>query len=157
MDTALYSDSERKLKVYLYVVSLEKFSRGTVYIRMATPRDQQLYNRIKKRVQKQYGRWSAYASGSLVQQYKKAYQKKHGSTNAYTGSKSSTAPLTTWFRENWVDVKTGRPCGAVKTKRYYPTCRPRAQHMALSEKQRRGMIRRKQRAGSKTTSYRDIF
>jgi hypothetical protein len=124
---------------------------------MATPRDQQLYNRIKNKVQKQYGRWSAYASGSLVQQYKKAYQKKHGSTNAYTGAKSSTAPLTTWFHENWVDVKTGRPCGAVKTKTYYPVCRPRAQHEALSEKQRRAMIRRKQRAGSKTTSYRGII
>jgi hypothetical protein len=122
-----------------------------------TPRDQKLYDRIKKKVQKQYRRWSAYASGSLVQQYKNAYLKKHGSSNAYTGTKSSKAPLTTWFRENWVDVKTGKPCGAVKTTSYYPTCRPKEQYEALTTKQRRGMIRRKQKAGSKTTSYRDIL
>ena len=37
--------------------------------------------------------------------------------------------LTKWFREEWVDVKTGKPCGrksAKKSKRPYPSCRPKA-------------------------------
>ncbi len=32
--------------------------------------------------------------------------------------------LTKWFNENWVDVKTGKPCGrksATKSKRPYPS------------------------------------
>ena len=33
--------------------------------------------------------------------------------------------LTRWFIENWVDVKTGKPCGRSKgEKRGYPACRP---------------------------------
>ena len=37
--------------------------------------------------------------------------------------------LTKWFAEEWVDVKTGKPCGrksAKKSKRPYPSCRPKA-------------------------------
>ena len=34
--------------------------------------------------------------------------------------------LTRWFKENWVDVKTGKPCGRQKgEKRGYPACRPK--------------------------------
>ena len=33
--------------------------------------------------------------------------------------------LTRWLEENWVDVKTGKPCGRSKgEKRDYPACRP---------------------------------
>ena len=35
--------------------------------------------------------------------------------------------LDRWFKEKWVDVKTGKPCGrksASKSKRGYPACRP---------------------------------
>ena len=33
--------------------------------------------------------------------------------------------LKRWFKENWVDVKTGKPCGRSKgEKRGYPACRP---------------------------------
>ena len=45
--------------------------------------------------------------------------------------KSSTSPraksgLTRWFKENWVDVKTGKPCGRSKGEnRAYPACRPK--------------------------------
>mgnify|MGYP003147927302 FL=1 len=45
-------------------------------------------------------------------------------------AKSSPNPrakggLTRWFEENWVDVKTGKPCGRKKDeKRGYPACRP---------------------------------
>ena len=37
----------------------------------------------------------------------------------------SSGGLTRWFKENWVDVKTGKPCGRKKVeKRGYPACRP---------------------------------
>ena len=37
----------------------------------------------------------------------------------------SSGGLTRRFKENWVDVKTGKPCGRQKgEKRGYPACRP---------------------------------
>ena len=37
----------------------------------------------------------------------------------------SSGGLTRWVKENWVDVKTGKPCGRKKgEKRGYPACRP---------------------------------
>ena len=37
----------------------------------------------------------------------------------------SSGGLTRWFKENWGDVKTGKPCGRSKgEKRGYPACRP---------------------------------
>ena len=37
----------------------------------------------------------------------------------------SSGGLTRWFKENWVDVKTGKPCGRSKgEKRGYPACSP---------------------------------
>jgi hypothetical protein len=37
----------------------------------------------------------------------------------------SSGGLTRWFKEKWVDVKTGKPCGRSKgEKRGYPACRP---------------------------------
>ena len=38
----------------------------------------------------------------------------------------SSGGLTRWFKEKWVDVKTGKPCGRSKgEKRGYPACRPK--------------------------------
>jgi hypothetical protein len=38
----------------------------------------------------------------------------------------SSGGLTRWFKENWVDIKTGKPCGRSKgEKRGYPACRPK--------------------------------
>ena len=38
----------------------------------------------------------------------------------------SSGGLTRWFKENWVDVKTGKPCGRKKGEnRGYPACRPK--------------------------------
>jgi hypothetical protein len=49
--------------------------------------------------------------------------------------------LTKWFKEEWIDVKTGKPCGrksATKSKRPYPSCRPKAvaAKMTAAEKSR---------------------
>ena len=34
--------------------------------------------------------------------------------------------LTRWFKEDWVDIKTGKPCGRKKgeKRKGYPACRP---------------------------------
>ena len=47
--------------------------------------------------------------------------------------------LTQWFKEEWVDLKTGKSCGrssASKSKRPYPSCRPKkvASKMTAAEK-----------------------
>ena len=42
-------------------------------------------------------------------------------------SKSKKGGLGKWFGEQWVGVKTGKPCGRKKkdSKRPYPACRPK--------------------------------
>ena len=48
--------------------------------------------------------------------------------------------LTKWFKEEWVDLKTGKECGRKSakgnSKRPYPACRPKkvAQKMTAAEK-----------------------
>jgi hypothetical protein len=48
--------------------------------------------------------------------------------------------LTKWFKEEWVDLKTGKACGRKSakggSKRPYPACRPKkvAQKMTAAEK-----------------------
>lgn len=49
--------------------------------------------------------------------------------------------LTKWFDEEWIDLKTGKECGrksAKKSKRPYPSCRPKAvaKKMTAAEKQK---------------------
>jgi len=53
---------------------------------------------------------------------------------------SKKTGLTKWFDEEWIDVKTGKPCGrksATKSKRPYPSCRPKAvaKKMTKAEKE----------------------
>lgn len=48
------------------------------------------------------------------------------------------ASLKKWFKEDWRDVKTGKPCGrsGPKDKRKsYPACRPAAQAKSKAAKQ----------------------
>jgi hypothetical protein len=56
----------------------------------------------------------------LVREYKNAMK---GKGPAYKNN-SGKGLLSRWFKEKWVDIKTGKACGSVKTRRYYPTCRP---------------------------------
>jgi hypothetical protein len=56
-------------------------------------------------------------------------------------SKKPTGGLTKWFKEDWVDLKTGKKCGRSgkdKKKRPYPSCRPKkvAAKMTAAEKAR---------------------
>ena len=72
----------------------------------------------------------------------------------------SSGGLTRWFKEKWVDVKTGKPCGRQKgEKRGYPACRPSkrvssktpktASEMSASEKARF----KRAKTGSKKITY----
>ena len=46
------------------------------------------------------------------------------------------AGLGKWFGEQWVDIKTGKPCGRQKgEKRAYPACRPKAVASSISKKE----------------------
>jgi hypothetical protein len=54
--------------------------------------------------------------------------------------------LTKWFAEEWVDVKTGKPCGrksAKKSKRPYPSCRPKAVAAKMTKSEKASSARRK--------------
>ena len=54
--------------------------------------------------------------------------------------------LTKWFKEEWVDVKTGKPCGrksATKSKRPYPSCRPKAVAAKMTKAEKASSARRK--------------
>ena len=72
----------------------------------------------------------------------------------------SSGGLTRWFKENWVDVKTGKPCGRTKgEKRGYPACRPKTRvssktpktlgEMTKSEKERF----KREKTGKKKITY----
>ena len=72
----------------------------------------------------------------------------------------SSGGLTRWFKEKWVDVKTGKPCGRSKgEKRGSPACRPSKRvssktpktvgEMSPSEKARF----KREKTGSKKITY----
>ena len=92
---------------------------------MSEPKNKKLYEKIKNKIkadlQAKGKRWSAYASGRLVNEYK-----KKGGT--YTGSKKSGKGISRWFKEQWIDVchyPKIVPCGReAKSTRKYPYCRP---------------------------------
>ena len=53
-----------------------------------------------------------------------------------------------WFKEEWVDVKTGKPCGRKsakkgKSKRPYPSCRPKAVAAKMTAAEKRSSSSRK--------------
>ena len=56
------------------------------------------------------------------------------------------AALKKWFKEDWVDVKTGKPCGrksATKSKRPYPSCRPKAVAAKMTAAEKKSSAKRK--------------
>jgi hypothetical protein len=127
----------------------------------AIPADENLYNRIIEKVKARVDRWpSAYASGQVVQEYKAAMEKK--GLRPYLDPKpASNVGLARWYRENWVDIKTGKPCGSVKSADYYPTCRPAKRITQkspvttneLNANQKKAMIEKKQEAKKVRVAY----
>jgi hypothetical protein len=85
------------------------------------PTDLNLYNSIKAKIKARVSKWpSAYASGQLVKEYSDAMIKQ--GKQPYTSKKKGN--LHRWYQEDWIDIKTNKPCGSVKMNGYYPTCRP---------------------------------
>lgn len=66
-----------------------------------SPKDRDLYERIKKRLYLKIPTHSAYRSGLLVKEYKEEYEKKYKSKEAYTGTKNKNQGLMRWFDEKW--------------------------------------------------------
>lgn len=127
------------------------------------PADPELYARLKAKIKRTAkSRWpSAYLSGKLVQEYK-AEMKKRGKKPYKSGSPSKkSSSLKRWYSEDWINISTGEKCGAVKTKDYYPTCRPKKKitedtprtARTLTAEQKKRMIKLKQKAKKKTVHY----
>jgi hypothetical protein len=62
--------------------------------------------------------------------------------------------LTKWFKEDWVDIKTGKKCGRKKakgSKRPYPACRPKAVAAKMTKAEKEAAKRKKK--GPKAIKY----
>ena len=77
------------------------------------------YYKAVKYVKSRVNKWpSAYASGMVVKRYKNMMAKK--GKQAYSDDTHNKKLLARWFKEKWIDIVTGKPCGSVN----YPICRP---------------------------------
>ena len=58
--------------------------------------------------------------------------------------------LKRWFKEDWKDVRTGKPCGRKKgeKRKGYPKCVPLAKARSMSKGQKRSAVSRKRAAGN---------
>ena len=130
---------------------------------MPTPSDPEIYKQITETVKARVARWpNAYASGMVVHLYK-TYMKKIGKEPYIDQKPDPKKGLARWYNEDWIDIKTGKPCGSVKTADYYPTCRPAkrvtskspvaATELTISQKNH--MIKQKQKAQEKTVTYKE--
>jgi hypothetical protein len=88
---------------------------------MSEPADSKLYNKVKKRINKDIPKHSAYRSGLIVKQYKKEFKKKYGDIKPYIGKKTKKG-LTRWFLENWENQR-GETGYKFKSDIYRPTKR----------------------------------
>jgi hypothetical protein len=64
-----------------------------------------------------------------------------------TSKNKKQGGLTKWFNEEWVDLKTGKPCGRSSAKggssRPYPSCRPKAVAQKMTAAEKRSSTTRK--------------
>lgn len=68
------------------------------------PIDKELYEKVKKEVNKLYEKNSAYRSGIYIKRYKEEFLNKYGpNKDPFSGSKSK-GKLTQWFKEKWEDI-----------------------------------------------------
>ena len=62
--------------------------------------------------------------------------------------------LTKWFKEEWGDIKTGKPCGrknAKRARRPYPACRPKTVAAKMTKAEKATAARKK--TGPKRVKY----
>lgn len=66
---------------------------------------------------------------------------------ASTSKNKKQGGLTKWFGEEWIDLKTGKPCGRKSadgdSKRPYPSCRPKAVAQKMTSAEKKSSIQRK--------------
>ncbi len=73
---------------------------------MPEPKDEKLYNKIKKKIYKKIPKHSAYRSGLIVNEYKKTFKSKYGSNKQpYYGNYTKKSGLKRWFDEKWVNQR----------------------------------------------------
>ena len=99
----------------------------------------------------------------VTQRVKKVQQQRENVPQARRKSKPNTKTkggLDRWFKENWVDVKTGKPCGRQKgEKRGYPACRPSKRVSSKTPKTTKEMSPaekarfKREKTGSKKITY----
>ena len=85
------------------------------------PRDQILYDKIKKEISDKY-KHSAYRSGLIVKKYKSEYLKKYNRDDSYIGEKPKISNLQRWFLEEWKNQR-GETGYKYKNDIYRPTIR----------------------------------
>lgn len=130
---------------------------------MSVPTDKNLYESIVKKVKARVDRWpSAYASGMVVKEYKAAMAKLGKPAYREIQKKpDETVGLLRWFKEKWIDITTGKPCGSVKRRDYYPVCRPSIRVTSktpvtvdeLNMNDKKLMVAQKQQAKKKRVQY----
>jgi hypothetical protein len=122
------------------------------------------YQKAVDKVKARVARWpSAYASGQVVQEYKRAMQAKGKPAYPPAPAADAPKPLARWYAEKWIDIKTGKPCGSVKTDNYYPTCRPSKRITEstpvtanqLTSADKRKMVAQKQKKREATVHYKE--
>ena len=87
----------------------------------STPLNKKLYRQVRRRVKNRVKRWpSAYASGQVVREYKRL----GGKYSSPRRKRKKLPSLSRWFKERWINVCTGKPCGRRSRKGKYPYCRP---------------------------------
>lgn len=123
---------------------------------MAEPSDQELYNKAKEEVNKNYDKPSAYRSMAYTRTYLKNYREKYGDDKkAYKGKNPEN--LKTWRKEKWVDVKSvlkdpknPTACGNAPIKKgEYPLCMPEKQLAKYSESELSLLVQRKNQIGKR--------
>ena len=118
---------------------------------MPTPRDKALYERVKKRIYKQYKTHGAYRSAALVKEYKKAYGRKYGpKASPYIGKKNTKKGIARWMREKWTD-QYGKPYASKPNSVFRPskkiTKKTPITWKQLNKRQVRSAIKEKQKTG----------
>ena len=98
----------------------------------------------------------------VIQRVKKVQQQRENVPQARKSKPNTKTKggLDRWFKENWVDVKTGKPCGRQKgEKRGYPACRPSKRVSSKTPKTTKEMSPaekarfKREKTGSKKITY----
>lgn len=116
------------------------------------PRDQDLYDKIKKTIFLKYPKHSAYRSGLLVKKYKEEYEKKYKKDDYYINDINNQG-LIRWFAEEWKNQR-GEVGYKKKGDIYRPTIRinektpitfqeltPSQIKKAIKEKKQKGRVK----------------